>query len=149
MQFIRGLLFFFVFIGLNEVLMAEPIMCDPSQKILVKMKVSIQEPILMDLEGKGIDKLTITPAKDSFWGKTFPVEDETEICLYDEGDPLTMALQEGLLVTYPVGCDQYKVYAFCQMDSVNLNGELPKEVILYLNPTLDQCRIEVCDTQCP
>jgi hypothetical protein len=149
MQFIQGFLCFLVFMSLSQASLAEPIMCDPSQKITVKMKIEIPEPTLNDLQSKGVEELTITPAKDLFWGQKFPVEEETEICLYDVGDPLTMALQEGLLVTYPVGCDQYKIYAFCQMDNVYLDGELPKEVTLYLSPLLDHCRIEVCDTQCP
>ena len=45
--------------------------------------------------------------------------------------------------------DENYVYAFCKMDGVDLKGEFPKEINLYLSPVLGQCKVEVVCTQCP
>lgn len=128
---------------------AEAIMCDPNEKIPVTVNVMVDDQTLDDLQQKGIEELTLIPASDFFWTKSFPLESETAITLYDEADPLTLSFQEGLLVTYPKGCDEDFVYAFCHMDGVDLKGEFPKEVNLYLSPALGKCTIEVVCTQCP
>lgn len=128
---------------------AEAIMCDPNEKIPVTVNVMVDDQTLGDLQERGVQELTLIPASDFFWTKSFPLESETAITLYDEADPLTLSFQEGLLVTYPKGCDEDFVYAFCHMDGVDLKGEFPKEVNLYLSPALGKCTIEVVCTQCP
>lgn len=127
---------------------APVIMCDPNEKIPVTVNVLIDDNTFEDLQQMGAYDLTLVPASDFFWTKSFPAKPDTQIILYDEADPLTLSFQEGLLVTYPQGCDNY-VYAFCHMDGVDLKGEFPKEVNLYLNPALGKCKIEVVCTQCP
>lgn len=128
---------------------ADVIMCDPNEKIAVDVNVIIDDQTFEDLQQRGAYELTLLPSSDFFWKKSFPAQSETTITLYDEADPLTLSFQEGLLVTYPKGCDENWVYAFCQLDGVDLKGEFPKEVNLYLNPALGKCTIEVLCTQCP
>ncbi len=128
---------------------AEPIICDPNEKIAVDVNVIIDDNTFEDLQQMGAYDLTLLPASDFFWEKTFPARPDTQITLYDEADPLTLSFQEGLLVTYPQGCDENYVYAFCKMDGVDLKGEFPREVNLYLSPALGQCKVEVVCTQCP
>ncbi len=151
MQFIQVILcsLALVFVNFYQAAGAEPIMCDLSQKIPVNIDIIIEDPVLQDLQKRGVEKLTITPTPDFFWGKSFPLESEPTISFYDEADVLTLAFENGLLVTYSKGCGKDVVYAYCQMDGVDLKGEFPKDVKLHLSPILGQCRIEVCSTQCP
>lgn len=129
---------------------ADPIMCDPNQKVLLDVNVIVKKDVLKDLQQRGVQKMKLYPATDFFWSKDFTLEEETTITLESEGDPLTLALQEGILVTYSSQCGtEDLVYAFCQVDGDNLKGEFPREVNLHLNPALNKCKIEVVCTQCP
>ena len=125
----------------------EPVICDPMQAIAVNLEIVIPNPVLEDLRNRGIQQLALTPAVNVGWRKTFPVQSGARLTLVDNADPLTIDMQEGLLVTYKT-CLGDIVYAYCQMTNECLKGEYPKDVRLHLTPALGQCEIEVLCTQC-
>jgi hypothetical protein len=125
----------------------EPVICDPMQSIAVNVEVAIPDPVLMDLQKRGIQQMSLTPAVDQSWIRTFPVQNGARLTLMDMADPLSIDMQEGLLVTYNT-CVGDIVYAYCRMTNDCLKGEYPKEVILHLTPAFRQCEIEVLCTQC-
>ncbi|OJW50146.1 MAG: hypothetical protein BGO67_02115 [Alphaproteobacteria bacterium 41-28] len=125
----------------------EPVICDPMQAIAVNLEIVIPNPVLEDLRKRGIQQLSLTPAVNFGWRKTFPVQSGARLTLVDNADPLTIDMQEGLLVTYKT-CLGDIVYAYCQMTNECLKGEYPKDVRLHLTPALGQCEIEVLCTQC-
>lgn len=146
MLFLCSLIFFSM--ELQRAHAQEPVICDPLQTIVVKVEVVIEDPILMDLQKRGIQELYLTPAEDFCWEKPFPVINGTTLTLVDTADPLSLDLQDGLLVTYK-SCDNNIIYAYCQMPPDCLKGEYPQNVRLHLNPAIKQCEIEVLCTQCP
>jgi hypothetical protein len=125
----------------------EPVICDPMQAIAVNVEIVIPEPIMMELNRRGIHQMSLIPAVDLNWTRTFPVQNGARLSLVDNADPLSINLQQGLLVTYKT-CLGDIVYAYCQMTNDCLKGEYPKEVRLHLTPVLGQCEIEVLCTQC-
>lgn len=126
---------------------SEPVICDPLQEICIKMEIAIEEPILANLQEMGIMEMTLTPAIDGAWSRTFPVENGTIDTFSDKADPLSLNFEDGILVTYAT-CEGNKVYAFCQVQE-DLKGQYPAEMRLNLNPILGECNIEVFYTQCP
>jgi len=139
-------LIFFSF-GLQQEGATEPVICDPMQAIDVSMEVIINDSIMADLQETGIQEFSLTPAENFSWTETFPAINGAQIKLTDTADPLSIAMQEGLLVTYN-SCEGSIVYAYCQLTD-DLKGAFPKDVKLHLNPALKQCKIEVLCTQCP
>lgn len=146
MLFLCFLIFFSM--GQERARAQEPVICDPLQTIVVKVEVVIEDPILMDLQTRGIQELYLTPAEDFCWEKAFPVENGATLTLMDMADPLSLDMQDGLIVSYKT-CDANIIYAYCQMPSECLKGAYPQNVRLRLNPALKQCKIEVLCTQCP
>lgn len=134
--------------GIAEpVICAQPVICDPLQEVCMKMEIAIEEPILASLQEMGITEMTLTPAIDGEWYRTFSIEDKTIVTFADKADPLSLNFEDGVLVTYAT-CEGNKVYAFCQIQE-DLKGEYPAEMRLNLNPILGECNIEVFCTQCP
>ncbi len=140
---------FFIFfsIGLERTRAAEPVICDPMQAIAVNVEVVIENPVLMDLQKRGIQQMSLTPAVNLCWTKAFPVVNGAKLTLIDTADPLSLSMQEGLLVTYKT-CEGDIVYAYCQMPNECLKGEYPRDVRLHLTPVLRQCEVEVLCMQC-
>lgn len=150
MRHTSAFVFFLIFfsMALSSKGVAEPVICDPMQAIAVQMEISIEDDILADLQESGIQELSLTPAADFTWTEAFPVEDGAKLTLIDTADPLSLSLQDGLLVTYK-SCEDDIVYAYCQLPREELKGTYPKDVRLHLTPALNQCTIEVLCTQCP
>ncbi len=150
MHIIKFFLCFLVFFSLNiqPGTAVDTIICDPMQAIVVNMRVSMEDPLLQDLQRRGIQELSLTPAGDSSWVKTFPLENGVILTLEDTADPLALDMREGLLVTYK-SCEDDIIYAYCQIPPDDLKGRFPKDVVLHLNPVLNKCNIEIICTQCP
>ncbi len=138
----------FVSLALPKESAAEPVICDPMQAIAIQMEVSIKNDVFTDLQELGIQEMSLTPAADFSWTEVFPVKDGAKLTLIDKADPLSLSLQDGLLVTYK-SCEDDIVYAYCQLPREELKGTYPKDVKLHLTPALNQCTIEVVCTQCP
>jgi hypothetical protein len=143
--FLCFLIFFSM--GLQRARAQEPVICDPMQAIAVNLEVAITNPVLEDLGKRGIQRLSLTPAVNLGWTKAFPAHNGARLTLVDNADPLTIDMQEGLLVTYKT-CLGDIVYAYCQLTNPCLKGEYPKDVRLHLTPALGRCEIEVLCTQC-
>lgn len=126
---------------------AEPVICDPMQSIDINMEIVINDAVMAELTESGVQELSLTPALDFAWTQDFPAVNGTKLTLTDNADPLSINLQDGLLVTYK-SCEGDIIYAYCQTTE-DLKGEFPKDVKLHLNPALKQCKIEVICTQCP
>ena len=131
----------------EPVFSAQPVICDPLQEVCIKMEIAIEAPILASLQEMGVMEMTLTPAIDGAWSRTFPVENGTIETFSDKADPLSLNFEDGILVTYAT-CEGDKVYAFCQVQE-DLKGQYPAEMRLNLNPILGECNIEVFYTQCP
>jgi hypothetical protein len=126
---------------------ADPVICDPMQPIRAVVQVAIDNDVLAELQDLGVNELSITPGTYNSWTEKFPAKNGAEVTIVDYGDPLTIDMQEGLLVTYKT-CENDIVYAFCQIPEQDLQGQYPETVRLHLNPAFKRCCIEVLTTQC-
>ncbi len=149
MQAIRFFLSFLIFssMGLCKEGQASSIICDPMQTIAVNVELNIEEDVYADLKQRGIQEVFLTPAIDNCWTKSIPTENGAMVTFVDQADALTIAMQEGILVTYRT-CKGDVVYALCQGPQ-DLLGQFPKDVKLYLDPVYQNCTFEVVCTQCP
>ena len=126
---------------------AEHVICDPLQEICMTLEIDIDGATLCNLQELGVQEMTLQPAAECGWKRTFPVESGTLLSFSDKADPLSLDFQQGLLVTYTT-FEGEMVYAFCQIQE-DLKGTFPEEMKLHLDPIFGQCRIEVLCSQCP
>lgn len=126
---------------------AEHVICDPLQSVDMNLEIEIDQMTLCDLRDLEVTEMTLRPAVDCGWKRSFPLENGTTLKFCDKADPLSLELQQGVLVTYNT-CEGEMVYAFCQIQE-DMKGKYPQEMKLHLDPILGQCRIEVLCTQCP